>query len=151
MGEEHEWRQLALQEYEYHVAAIHNWTGHRLTVRNWSITVAGAMFAVALSADEPFFAFGSVVSTLLFAWVELNFVRIQSGVIRRNNHIEVLLNNFQRSNTPPDYQFGVSNGYGRGNLLPWRGLWKGRWHICGYYVFLLTASLVGSTLLVLFR
>lgn len=143
-----EWLDYLLTEYGYHRSAIDKFSSQRLLIRNWSISVAGAIFAVALTADVPAFAFGSVVSTLMFGALEMLYMHMEAGVIDRSNQLEVVVNKFRKDGqAPDDYEFGVSHAY-RGHFgfraLANVVLVRGRLHITGFYVALLFLTGLGA-------
>jgi uncharacterized membrane protein len=109
---EPEWLGYALREYEYHRTGIDKFDGQRLQIRNWSITVSGALLAVAFSAKVVFIAYGSVLVALLFFFLEAIYMQIQHDVMQRSNHIETLINHHRRTGQLQEpYEFGVSYAY----------------------------------------
>ncbi len=131
-----------MKEYEFHRAAIDKLDAQRLQIRNWAITLAGALFAVSVTAQRPTVAFGGLATTVLFAWLEVVYMMMQGGVIARSNKLESLVDDYRlRGVDPVHYEFGVSHAY-RGNFY-WTAMAsaifrRGRIHLWGFYLGLMT-------------
>jgi hypothetical protein len=146
--EEPEWLGYALREYEYHQTGMAQLDEQRLQIRNWSITVSGALLAVAFSAKVALIAYGSVLVALLFFFLEAIFLSIEQGVIDRSNFIETLINDYRTTGAEPTaYEFGVSHAHQRdfsfkdmGRLI----FGRRRLHLTAFHVGLVAVTILGA-------
>jgi hypothetical protein len=146
--EEPEWLGYALREYEYHQTGIDKLDEQRLQIRNWSITVSGALLAVAFSAKVALIAYGSVLVALLFFFLEAIYLSIEHGVIERSNFIETLINHYRRTGKLREpYEFGVSYAHqGDFYLKDMRRVifGRGRLHLTAFHAGLVGIAILGA-------
>ena len=143
-----EWWPLLMKEYEYHRTGIDKFDSQRLQIRNWAITLTGAIFAISFSADMPLISCGAIFTTLLFGFLEMIYLTMQVGVIKRSNHLERLVNHYRKNGVlPEEYQFGVSYAY-RENFHLRRGITvvfrRGRLHVTAFYAALMSVTIMGA-------
>lgn len=146
--EEPEWLGYALREYDYHQTGIDKLDEQRLQIRNWSITVSGALLAVAFSAKIALIAYGSVFVALLFFFLEAIHMSIEHRVIKRSNFIETLINHYRKTGKLREpYEFGVSYAH-QGSLYfkDMRRLvfGKGQLHLTVFHVGLVAITILGA-------
>jgi hypothetical protein len=142
------WFSLMMTEYGYLQAAIDKLDGQRFQIRSWTITAAGVLLTVSISARKPAVALTGVMTTLFFAFLEVIYMQMVYSVIERSNHLESLIDNYRRTGeVPTDYTFGIGRafvGVFSLKLIPVIVFVRGRFHVTSFYLGLVIVMIAGA-------
>lgn len=138
-------RQIRLLEFELESLqkALDKFDSSRFMIKNWAVTSTGALLALSVNAKNSGIALVGFAVVPLFAYLELLYMYIQTGVIARINHVEQLLDSTMRTTGPlaeNEYSFGTSQAFkGRFDAKGLLAALRGRPHIYILYAGLLVA------------
>jgi hypothetical protein len=143
-----DWFSLAIREHGYLQAAIDKFDRQSFQIRNWSITLAGVLFTVSLSAKIASIALASVIAVLFFAFLEIVNIDMTQCAIKRSNYLEDLVNDYRKSGQePPGYNFGVGQAF-KGAFefkqIPSLVFVRRRLHVTAFYIGLLIVNICGA-------
>jgi hypothetical protein len=141
-------RQVRLMEIEAESLhqALDKFDNSRFTIKNWAVTSTGAILALSVNAKSAGIGLIGFAVVPLFAYLEVLYMYIQTGVVDRIDRVEQLLDSTMRDTAPlaqSDYRFGTSQAFA--GKFDFRGLLatlRGRPHIYALYLGLLAATTV---------
>lgn len=139
-------RQIHLMEIEAESLhqALDKFDTSRFTIKNWAVTSTGALLALSVNAKNSGIALVAFVIIPLFAYLELLYMYIQTGVLERINRVEQLLDSTLHgrvSLADGGYRFGTSQAFeGRFDVKGLLATLRGRPHIYVLYLGLLAAT-----------
>lgn len=149
MQEREEVRHLMELEYASARASIANFDEQRFRIKGWTITVTGALLAIAVNSDHRL-GWIAFAATFFFAYLDIVYMMIQQRVIDRSNDIESHMEAIRRgsTNTIDAYVFGL------GRVFFVKGQWRhlpkmvsSRPQIVAFYVGLAIATASATLLL----
>jgi len=148
---ESETSRLLEVEYLRLQASIDKFDEQRFKIKGWSITVAGALAALAINTKQVSLFFVAAPVVLFFAFMELIYTNVQRSVIYRSNEVERLIDIARREGVGAahdSYTFGMGKMF-KENKFRWRevpGLLRRRPHLTLFYLGMMLA-LLGAGLL----
>jgi uncharacterized membrane protein len=113
-------RRLMQLEYETAIKGIADFDDQRGRIKQWAITVAGALLALAVSADSWSLGVIATATIIFFAYMDIMYMAAQMKIIKRSHELESFMEKARRGDfaAADSYIFGVGEAHGR--EIPWR-------------------------------
>jgi hypothetical protein len=146
-------RQIHLMEIEGESLhrALDKFDNSRFTIKNWAVTSTGALLALSVNAKNAGIALVGFAIVPLFAYMEILYMYIQTGLLERISRVEQLLNSTMRDTAPlagSDYRFGTGQAFeGKFDARGLLATLRGRPHIYVLYLGLLGATVTDVVVL----
>ncbi|GIJ46581.1 hypothetical protein Val02_34670 [Virgisporangium aliadipatigenens] len=142
-------------EYERLQSSNDKYDDQRFKIKGWAITVAGALFALGANTKAPALPLAGAFLVLLFAYLEVMFMRLQTVIVARSNEVESLLESLRRNGPGPEHDAYVF-GIGKVFMIPFSvrmipKLVRNRQHISVFYAWLTAAMFAGTLVVALMK
>jgi hypothetical protein len=155
--ESNESETLRLLEVEYQRLGVTNdkLDEQRFKIKNWSITAGGVFVALGINTKQITILVAAVPIILFFAFMEIVYLSIHTGVMERNDKIEQLIDLARREGIGPahdSYEFGVGRNVFKDDATRFRfskipEILRARPHIPFFYLGIALSLLGGAVVL----
>ena len=103
-------------DLEYLHRTIDKFDNQRFSIRSWTVTMGGALLALAVSTKNASVPIIGLFAVIFFAYLEIVYMDMQVRVMARSTRVGQLLHSLVSDpSTLPDgdYEFGISAALGK--------------------------------------
>jgi hypothetical protein len=143
-------------DLEYLHRTIDKFDNQRFSIRSWTVTMGGALLALAVSAKNVGVPIVGLFAVAFFAYLEIVYMDMQVRVMARSTRVGQLLHSLVSDpSTLPDgdYEFGISAALGK-DPFRWANvpnILRSRPESYMFYLGLMAAMILSAVLIWVFR